>query len=175
MYDKSEENKNMNVKELFDKRIEEFILVLTMAIMVIIMFVQSTSRYFIGSSFTWGSELAQYLHIWQIWIGASLAVRLQSHIRVDVFVKLFPPIIQKVLNFMAILFWFVFAAFLAYEGSAYVMEVLASGQTSPSLHVPMWIPYLAIPIGGFLMVVRLIQQMYFLFTTDDLYGTEETE
>src|SRR5699024_9959421 len=27
----------------------------------------------------------------------------------------------------------------------------------------------------FLMAVRLIQQMYFLFTTDDLYGTEERE
>src|SRR5699024_5021000 len=108
MYDKIEENIHMNVRELFDKRIEDFILVQTMTFLVIIMFVQSTSMYFIGSSFTWGSELAQYLHIWQIWIGASLAVRLQSHIRVDVFVKLFPPIIQKVLNFMAILFWFVF-------------------------------------------------------------------
>jgi len=145
----------MTVKNLLDKRIEEFILVLTMLIMVLMMFFQSTSRYFIGTSFSWGSELAQYLHIWQIWIGASLAVRLQSHIKVDVFVKLFPKMIQKVLNFIAILCWFIFAAFLAYEGSKYVMIVLESGQTSPSLHVPMWIPYLAIPIGGFLMVLRL--------------------
>src|SRR5699024_980600 len=153
MYDKSEENKNMNVKELFDKRIEEFILVLTMAIMVIIMFVQSTSRYFIGSSFTWGSELAQYLHIWQIWIGASLAVRLQSHIRVDVFVKLFPPIIQKVLNFMAILFCFVFAAFLAYEGSAYVMEVFDSVYTSISLHLYMSLSSFAYTVGRYYEII----------------------
>jgi len=167
----------MNVKELFDKRIEEFVLVLTMAIMVLVMSIQSTSRYFIGTSFSWGSELSQYLHIWQIWIGASLATRFQSHIRVDVFVKLFPPLIQKILHVIAIIFWFIFAAFLAYEGSKYVLfVVMDSGQTSPSLHVPMWIPYLAIPIGGFLMVIRLIQQLYYLFTSDkDLYETEETE
>src|SRR5699024_3499383 len=153
MYDKSEENKNMNVKELFDKRIEEFILVLTMASMVLIMSVQSTSRYFIGTSISWGSELSQYLHISQIWSGATLATRVQSHIRVDVFVKLFPPLVQKMLHVIAIFFWFVFAAFLAYEGSKYVFfVVMDSGQTSPSLHVPMWIPYLAIPIGGLLMV-----------------------
>ncbi len=164
----------MNVKVLLDRRIEEFILVLTMAIMVLVMFVQSTSRYFIGTSFSWGSEFAQYLHVWQIWIGASLAIRLQSHIRVDVFVKLFPPVIQKILHLLAIISWFVFAAFLAIEGSKYVIDVLTSGQTSPSLHVPMWIPYLAIPIGGILMVIRLFQQMYFLFTgKEDLYGTEE--
>mgnify|MGYP001160540380 CR=1 FL=1 len=164
----------MDVKNLLDKRIEEFILVFTMAMMVLIMFVQSTSRYFIGSSFSWGSELSQYLHIWQIWIGASLAVRLQSHISVDVFVKLFPSIVQKIFHILAIICWFVFAAFLAIEGSKYVLDVLASGQTSPSLHVPMWIPYLAIPIGGLLMVIRLFQQLYFLFSkNDDLYGTGE--
>lgn len=154
----------MNVKTLLDKRIEEFFLVVTMAIMVLVMFGQSTSRYFIGTSFSWGSEFAQYLHVWQIWIGASLAIRLQSHIRVDVFINLFPPSVRRYINLLALFCWFVFASFLAFEGSRYVMAVLESGQTSPSLHIPMWIPYLSIPIGGTLMVIRLIQQIYFLFT-----------
>ncbi|MGM8366744.1 TRAP transporter small permease [Virgibacillus sp. W0181] len=163
----------MNFKIILDKRIEEFIIVITMAVMVLLMFVQSSSRYLLGNSLSWGSELAQYLHVWQIWVGASLAVRMQSHIRVDVFIKLFPPKVQRFLNLIALLCWFVFAAFLAFEGSKYVADVLISGQTSPSLHVPMWIPYLAIPIGGALMVLRLIQQMYLLFTNEN--GTAETE
>lgn len=164
----------MNLKLLLDKRLEESVLVVTMAVMVLIMFVQSTSRYVTGTSFSWGSELAQYLHIWQIWIGASLAVRVQAHVRVDVFINLLPPKIRRYLNFLGLLCWFFFAGFLAYEGSKYVMEVLATGQTSPSLHVPMWIPYLAIPIGGSLMIIRLIQQLYFLFTNKESQsGTEE--
>lgn len=165
----------MDFKSILDKRIEEFVIVLTMAIMVLLMFIQSTSRYILGNSLSWGSELAQYLHVWQIWIGASLAIRMQSHIRVDVFIKLFPPKVQKVLNFFALIFWFIFAAFLAYEGTNYVSNMFTSGQTSPSLQVPMWIPYLAIPIGGLLMVIRLIQQMYLLFANKqhDKDGLEE--
>jgi len=153
----------MSLKSVFDKRIEESILVITMIVMVLIMFIQSTSRYVFGTSFSWGSELAQYLHIWQIWIGASLAVRMQSHIKVDVFINLFSLKTKKYLNLIAILCWFSFAGFLAFEGSKYVSEVMTSGQVSPSLQVPMWIPYLAIPIGGLLMIIRLIQQIYFLF------------
>src|SRR5699024_1969063 len=101
----------------------------------------------------------------------------QSHIRVDVCVKLFPPLVQKILHVIAILFWVVFPAFIAYEGSIYVFfVVMHRGQTSPALHVPMWIPYLAISIGRLLMVIRLIQRLYYLFTSDkDLYETEETE
>lgn len=166
----------MKVKSLFDKRLEESVLVLTMLAMVLIMFAQATSRYIIGTSFSWGSELAQYLHIWQIWIGASLAIRVQSHVRVDVFIKLFPKKVKKALDFVALLCWFGFAAFLAYEGSNYVIDVLDSSQTSPSLHVPMWIPYLAIPIGGVLMLIRLIQQFFFLFTNQEVQSeTEEIE
>lgn len=154
----------MDLKNLFDKRIEEFILVLTMALIVSILFIQSVSRFLLGSSFSWGAELAQYLHIWQIWIGASLALRLQAHIGVDVFVKLFPYLVQKIFRVIVILCWFGFAAFLAIVGTQYVLEIMRSGQTSPSLQIPMWIPYLVIPIGGALMVIRLIQQLYFIFT-----------
>src|SRR5699024_12037288 len=131
----------------------KFYIVLIIIIIIKIIMYLTTSRYFIGSSFTWGSELAQYLHICQIWIGASLAVRLQSHIRVDVFVKLFPPIIQKVLNFMAILFCFVFAAFLAYEVSAYVLDVFDSVYTSISLHLYMSLSSFAYTVGRYYEII----------------------
>lgn len=164
----------MDMKTILDKRIEEFVLVLTMLVMVFIVFFQAASRYVFGTSLSWGSELAQYLHVWQIWVGASLAIRVHAHISVDVFINLFPETVKKILRTIGLLFWFVFAGFLAFEGTKYVLNVLASGQTSPSLQVPMWIPYLAIPIGGLLMCIRLIQRFYFLVTDhEDFYKDEE--
>lgn len=154
----------MNLKYLFDKKLEEVFLVISLLIMVILMFSQSIGRYAVGNSFSWGSELAQYLHVWQIWIGASLAVRMQSHIKVDVFINLFPDNIKKFINILGIIAWFIFALFLAYEGTKYVIDVQSSGQTSPSLKIGMWIPYIAIPLGGALMCLRLIQQIYFTLT-----------
>lgn len=164
----------MDIKTILDKRAEEFVLVITMLVMVFIIFFQATSRYILGTSLSWGSELAQYLHVWQIWIGASLAVRMHAHISVDIFINLFPIKVKKVLQTIGLLCWFIFASFLAYEGTKYVLNVLSSGQISPSLHVPMWIPYLAIPIGGLLMCLRLIQRFYFLVTDhEDFYKDEE--
>src|SRR5690625_3743947 len=104
-----------------------------MIVMFFFIFIQSTSRYLLGTSFSWGSELAQYLHIWQIWIGASLAVRMHSHIKVDVFINLFSSKTKKYLNLIAILCWFFFAGFLVFVGSKYVSEVIYRGQVSPSL------------------------------------------
>lgn len=163
----------MDLKNLFDKRIEEFIIVLTMALIVLLLFMQATFRFFLGFSYSWGAELAQYLHIWQIWIGASLAIRLQSHISVDVFVKLFPYGIQKMFKFIAIICWFVFALFLAIVGTQYVLDIMSSGQVSASLQIPMWIPYLVIPIGGVLMVIRLIQQFYLVLTNKIIVNETE--
>lgn len=153
----------MDWKQLIDKRIEEFIIIVTMALMVILMFTQSSSRFLLGSSLSWGSELARYLHVWQIWIGASRAVRSHALVRIDVFVNLFPRRVKFFLNFLAFLCWFTFAVFLAIEGSKYVANIFASGQTSPALNVPIGIPYLAVPIGGLFMSLRLIQQMYLLY------------
>lgn len=159
---------------ILDKKVEEVFLVGSLFFMVLLMFSQSVSRYAFGTSFVWGSELAQYLHVWQIWIGASLAIRMQSHIRVDVFLNMFPKTIRKYINLLGVIAWFVFALFIAYEGTKYIVDMQITGQTSPSLKIGMWIPYLAIPIGGVLMSIRLIQQIY-LIITDKLVLPDDTE
>lgn len=148
-------------QRILDERIEEGLLTATMVVMVILISMQALSRYLIGSSFDWGTELAIYLHIWQIWIGASLAIKKQEHIRIDVFVKMFPSKMKLGLDLCALFIWFGFALFLAIQGTIFVFgSIYTSGQTSPTLDIGMWIPYLAVPLAGALMAVRLVQQMY---------------
>ncbi|WP_100397789.1 TRAP transporter small permease [Bacillus sp. FJAT-44742] len=144
---------------ILDERFEEIILVTTMVIMVFTIFAQVSSRFVLGSSFSWGAELARYMHIWQVWMGASLGIRRQEHVRIDVFVNKFPPMARVVMDITALLVWFGFAMFLAIQGTIYINGIFESGQRSPSLEVPMWVPYLAIPLAGLLMGVRLVQQI----------------
>lgn len=153
----------MNWKKLLDEHIEEVILVLTMTVMVVVIFAQSSSRLLFNSAVSWGSELARYLHIWQIWIGASLAIRKGNHVRVDIVVKKFPKKIVLYLNLLALLCWFGFAVFLAISGMNFVFRMMDSGQTSAAMQLPMWMAYIAIPLAGLLMAIRLVQQIYFLF------------
>lgn len=156
----------MDLKKILDKHVEEFLLVITMVIMVLLIFFQAFSRYFLGFSLSWGSELAIYLHIWQIWLGASLGIRLSEHVRIDVFVNLLKGKVKFVVNVLASSIWFLFALFLAYEGSLYVMELLGSNQTSPTLGIQMGLIYLVIPISGLLMCIRLIQHIYLLYSKE---------
>lgn len=156
----------MDLKKILDKHVEEFFLVITMVIMVLLIFFQSFSRYFLGFSLSWGSELAVYLHIWQIWLGASLGIRLSEHVRIDVFVNLLKGKIKFIVDVFASSIWFLFALFLAYEGSLYVMDLLGNDQTSPTLGIQMGIIYIVIPLSGLLMCIRLIQHIYLLYSKE---------
>ena len=153
----------MTLKKLLDEKLEEWFLAATMIVMVVLIFVQVITRYIFENSLTWSEELARYVHIWQIWIGASLAVRKKEHIKVEAFKKIFNAKIQKVIDLIALLCWFSLAVFLAIAGTDLVTTIFAKGQNSPAMQMQMWVVYSAIPLGGLLMSIRLIQQIYFLF------------
>ncbi|WP_134701212.1 TRAP transporter small permease [Ammoniphilus sp. YIM 78166] len=153
----------MSIRKLLDEKLEEGFLVFTMVLMVILIFSQVISRYIIGSSLSWSEELARYIHIWQVWIGASYAVRKSAHIKVEAFKKIFNEKIQKIIDLFALLAWFGLSLFLAIQGTQMVMKMLERGQTSPAMEIPMWILFSAIPLGGLLMSIRLIQQVIWLF------------
>lgn len=149
-----------------DRYIEEIFLVLTMIVMVLLIFAQVIGRYVFSAAPSWTEELARYIHIWQVWIGASYAIRLRAHIKIEAFTKLFSKSVQKVFETLAILVWFALALSLAILGTQLVISSLRNGQLTPAMQIPMWIPFLAIPIGGAGMSLRLIQQLWMIWRSD---------
>jgi len=141
------------------RRFEESILVLTLVVMVILIFGQVVGRYVFGAAPSWTEEMARYIHIFQVWIGASYAVKHRQHIRVGAFIERFNGLTRKILESVSIIIWFAIALFLAIFGTQLVLASLQNGQVSPALQIPMWIPFIAIPLGGGGMAIRLIQQM----------------
>ncbi|WP_019240460.1 TRAP transporter small permease [Bacillus sp. AP8] len=146
-----------------DKYIEEIFLVFTMIMMVILIFIQVVGRYIFNEAPSWTEELSRYIHIWQVWIGASYAVRLREHIRIEAFVNLFSLLGRKIFETLSIIVWFLLALFLAVIGTQLVLSSLKNGQLTPAMQLPMWIPFLAIPLGGLGMALRLIQQLWIIW------------
>lgn len=154
-------------------RFEESVLVLTLVVMVLLIFGQVVGRYVFGTAPSWTEELARYIHIFQVWIGASYAVKFRQHIRVGAFIELFSGLPRKVLESISIIIWFSIALFLAIYGTELVLKSIQNGQVTPALQIPMWIPFIAIPLGGGGMAFRLIHQIIKVWQGD--YDKPESE
>lgn len=154
----------MKWKELIDVKLEEWALIISTVVIVLLVFLQVLARYIFDISIGWSSELSRYLLIWITWVSASYAIRMREHIRITTVVNLFPAALKKIVEVFVVIVWFAFALAMAIEGTKVVMAIQMMNQTSSILGWPMWVVYLILPIGGVLMMIRLIQQLYFIFS-----------
>lgn len=139
--------------------LEEYIGVLSLIITSFIVFMQVVLRYVFNYSLHWSEEVARYLIIWFIFVGSSIAVREKAHAAVDALVIYLPRQLKKVFSLLANLVAIIFCVILIVSGYETVENVINFGNVTPSLGMPMYIPYLAIPVGGLLMMIRFLQLM----------------
>lgn len=159
------------------KRAEETLLILSMVAILFFIFSQAFFRYLFGSGIIWGEEFARYVFVAQIWLGSSLAIKTGGHIRVTFFRDLFGHTGRKFLDLLSTVLFFVFMVFVAVKGSSFILELVGTGQKSPSMGILMAIPYTVIPLGAILMLIRLIEQFKKIFTgtllDETIEGVEE--
>jgi TRAP-type C4-dicarboxylate transport system permease small subunit len=67
-----------------------------LGLMIVLVFMNVILRYFFNSGITWSEEMARYLFVWIIYIGAIGAMRDNTHLGVDTVIRRMPPKIQKV-------------------------------------------------------------------------------
>lgn len=143
-------------------------------ILFIILIWQTVSRN-IGIKATWTDETARYLFVLLTYIGAGLAMLLGKYIKIDILVYIWPKKIRKYMEAMGSVVAMLFCIFVCYQTVVYNINVVAgAGRMSPSLGLPMSIPYTAVSIGYFLMGVRLLQ-VEVLPKIRNLFRKEKTE
>ncbi len=123
-----------------------------------------------GFNFTWAQELCIYLFIWMAKFGAAYGVRQGIHVGVDVLVNLIGDKAKRPVILFAILSGALFTCTIGTFGSVFVYDMAHTDQTSPDLEMPMWIVYLAIPIGSYLMCFRFLQVAWFYVRTGEVPG-----
>ena len=65
-------------------------------VLAITIFYQFFTRYALNDSASWTEEIARYLLICTVYIGAAIGVRKNNHIQVDFFYRVFPKKIMRV-------------------------------------------------------------------------------
>lgn len=133
------------------ERTEERFCALALLFTALLLFVNVVLRYVFKSSTSWAEELIRYLMIWITFVGGSVCVRKGAHIRMDFLMTLLPSWSHKWLDSAVYALAAAFCAALTLYGVKLVLFTIKLKQTSPALCIPMWIPYLAVPIGSALM------------------------
>jgi TRAP-type C4-dicarboxylate transport system permease small subunit len=141
------------------------LLVVCGAVMSIIVMLQIIFRFVIFIPLPWSEELARYLMIWTGMVGSFVALREGRHIGVTMVVDRLPPRAATGVSIFVQATTILFLVILAQQGLALTFVNLS--QLSPAMRIPMFYPYLAVPVGAALMIVELTAGIL-----QDLYPTE---
>lgn len=131
--------------------IEKVFLIITAAIMVLVIAYQVVLRYVFHDSNAWSEELARYLFIYDVFIGAAIALRRSSHLQVDVFLNLMKERTKYIYTIVVTLLGIIFLAVL-FVYSISLCKISAVN-ISPGLQVSMAVPYACMPLGAVLMIL----------------------
>ncbi len=113
--------------------------------MTVAVLIQVFGRYVFNYSIGWASETATFSQIWMVLLAAGLAMRQNMHVGVDALAQQLPLPVRRILIVIisAAALWFLFQAVW---GSRQLIKI-GQIQTSPAVGLPMWIPYLSLPLG----------------------------
>lgn len=149
----------MRALTYLDKYFEEAILTISFVVTIFLVFMQVIFRYVIQSSLSWSEELVRYIFVWQIWLGAAYAAKLDKHINITVIRDKMNKKTQIIVEAFVLISWFAFSLFMTVKGIDVVKYILNVGQRTPALQIPMGYPYVSVPFGCGLMSLRVLQKM----------------
>lgn len=116
-------------------------------------------RYVFLIPIDWAEELAIRLVIWMVFVGASTLVRQRGHLAIDILPRMLTPRSRASLTMFVWVFSGCFFAWLFVLSAQHTYMTYSSGQILPMLQAPIWLSYLAIPVGSVLMIFRIAQHI----------------
>ena len=158
-----------HMKKILSKlqKIEDFILFLTFVIMILGAFAQVLNRNIFKFGISWLEEISRYCMVYMALLATEAGLRdginagrlrLKESDRLGGTAKTVCHVISKivVIVFSAVCFYFSFSI---------IQTQIMSGQVSPGLRVPMWIPYSALPLSfGIITIVQTVTLVLSFFT-----------
>lgn len=132
------------------------LLVVTVAILVVPVTLQVVSRYTeLVPAYIWTEELARFLFIWMVMLGAMIGVREGTHFEVDVWPSMGPRA-NALLRLVSQVFVLVFAVVFLWWGIEFTR--FGWDQLSEIAELPMWTIFIAWPIAGAMWLLFLGEQ-----------------
>jgi TRAP-type C4-dicarboxylate transport system permease small subunit len=134
---------------------EDWVSFLLFWVLAFIVFYQVFTRYFLGDPAGWTEEIARYFLVAVVFIGASMAVRKNNHIQVDVFYRFMPRRLARVMSLAVDAVRICFFGYAAWLNWLLLERI--GGQRMAIVELPMGWVFGAMLFGFILMSLRSLQ------------------
>lgn len=138
---------------------ERYLLLAFYTLIVIVIGVEVSRRFVLSYSSLWGEEVARYSLIYLVWIGASHAVRMRTHIRVDLIFGIVPEKHHIWLHVLGDVATMIFAVIAFYLSINPIMSSIEFGSVTEGLRVSRVVALIALPLGFAMTLLRLVQNL----------------
>ena len=148
-----------------DNNFEKPFLFFGMLSIILIITFQTAYRYIIShltdgaGSAIWTEELARFIFIWISYLAAPLAIKNRENIRVDFIFDRLSEKWQRILWIVNTVCFLVLGLVVVSMGISLIQMQIRFPQITPALQIPYYVPYLILPLGFGLMVIRLVQDL----------------
>jgi C4-dicarboxylate transporter, DctQ subunit len=136
---------------------ENWTMIIGMSIASFLITLQVVLRYLFNYSISWGEELTRYAIVWMSFVGAGMGIRRGAHICVDLLIVFLPERWKRALTSLMAIVGAGFGMAIFVTGCKLVYSGIERGQVSPAMEVPIFIVYLAVPLGGLIMMFRWME------------------
>lgn len=126
--------------------------------MVLAVLMQVLGRYVLPINVGNAVETAAFSQVWLACIGAGLALRHGAIFAVDALPAMLPLKLAQVVSVLIAVGSLIFLAVLVYGGIILVRQGVF--QTSPTLLLPMWPIFTAVPVGMGLMAIEVVARVF---------------
>ena len=123
-------------------------------VLAITIFYQFFTRYALNDSASWTEEIARYLLICTVFVGAAVNVRKNNHIQVDFLYRFLPPVVSRPLSTLVDVTRIVFLAYCVWLTVSLMAKI--GSQRMAIVDWPIGLMYGVVAFGFALMTYRAL-------------------
>ena len=126
-------------------------------------------RYFLNASTIWQTEFVIFSLVGSTFIGCPYVLMVKGHVNVELFPHYLGPKGRYFLAVTASVLGLVFCSILTWKGYQLFYEAWVNNWTTDTIWaLPLWIPYLSIPVGIGLLSLQYVADILALIGGDDV-------
>jgi len=135
-------------------RIEEGFAAFSLLGIALLTFVETALRYTANHTFTWFGEVANYTMIFCTYLAASIGIKYGTHFSMEAITEYAPDRVSHLMKTVAYFLSGLVTILFVWYGVKHILMLKGFGVKSSAMQIPMYLPYIPIPLFALTMTFR---------------------